>query len=225
MTERASLADREGSDGTRGQLVVLLVDDHAIIRSGLRMLLESTLGHSVIEASSAETALEAARTNTVDIVLLDVRMPGRDGLWTLQELRGLYPALPVVMLSTYDDAESVRASLENGAAGYLVKGAEIRQVEEAIKTALEARGVYVHPEAAKHLLPTQEAGVWEPLTKRELEVLRLLVEGATNAEISKELFVTEKTVKTHLSAIFRKLDVANRTRAVIKAIREGLIDG
>src|SRR5437879_523195 len=137
-----------------------------MIRSGIRMLLESTLGHSVIEASSGEEAIELAGSKPVDIVLLDVRMPGRDGLWALAQLQKLYPKLPVVMLSTFDDAEPIRASLEGGASGYLLKGAEIRQVNEAIDTALESRGVYVHPEAVKHLLSTSQAQLREPLTDR-----------------------------------------------------------
>ena len=216
----------EAGEGPPGQhLVVLLVDDHEMIRSGLRMLIESTLGHSVIEASSSDEALEIAATATIDVVLLDVRMPGRDGLWALRELRELHPTVPVVMLSTFDDADPIRASLDGGASGYLLKGADIRQVNEAITTALEARGVYVHPEAVKHLLATSHPPLRDPLTARELEVLELLVEGETNAEIAATLFVTEKTVKTHLSGIFRKLEAANRTQAVIKAIRNGLIGG
>jgi len=225
MAEKASPKHQAETDDERPKrLVILLVDDHAMIRSGIRMLLESTLGHDVIEASSADEAIELAGTEPVDIVLLDVRMPGRDGLWALRQLQELYPTLPVVMLSTFDDAAPIRASLEGGASGYLLKGAQIEQVNEAIHTALESKGVYVHPEAVKHLLSTSQAQLREPLTDRELEVLQLLVEGATNAEIASCLFVTEKTVKTHLSAVFRKLEAANRTQAVIKAIRKGIIN-
>jgi DNA-binding NarL/FixJ family response regulator len=201
---------------------LLLVDDHELVRSGLRLLLESSLGHKVMEASSGPEALDILRSKRFDVALLDVRMPGRDGLWTLEQIRTLIPDLPVLMLSTYDDEDSIRGSLERGAAGYLLKEAGVAQVAEAIETAFDRRGVYLHPIAAERLVWGHRPESREQMTDRERDVLELLVEGATNDEIAHRLFVTEKTVKTHLSAIFRKLGVSNRTHAATKALRESL---
>jgi DNA-binding NarL/FixJ family response regulator len=204
-------------------LKVLLVDDHELMRSGLRLLVESCLGHCVTEASSAGEALQAVRDDPPDVVFLDVRMPDRDGLWVLERLREDCPHIPVVMLSTFDEGEHIQAALSRGAAGYVLKEASVKQVAEAIETAIEGRGVYLHPVAARRMLGARRPDASEQLTEREQEVLRLVVEGATNDEIGGALFVTEKTVKTHLSAILRKLGVANRTQAATKAIREGIV--
>lgn len=209
--------------GRRG-LTLLLVDDHELVRSGLRLLLEECLGHKVIEAGSGEAAISLVQSERLDLVLLDVRMPERDGLWTLEQARACRPELPVVMLSTFADEEFITGSLERGAAGYLLKEAAVAQVAEAIETALEGRGVYLHPVAAERVVWSRRVDSRQELTGRELDVLKLLVDGATNDEIAHRLFVTEKTVKTHLSGVFRKLGVSNRTQAATKAIREGVLD-
>jgi DNA-binding NarL/FixJ family response regulator len=204
-------------------LTLLLVDDHELVRSGLRLLLESSLGHRVLEASSAEAAVTQVRESDPDVVLLDVCMPDHDGLWALAKIRSLRPGVPVLMISTFDDESRIREALDLGAAGFLLKGAGLQQVAESIETARSGCGVYLHPIVAEKLLKVKRSADTEQLTERELDVLTLLVEGATNEEIGSRLFVTEKTVKTHLSAIFRKLAVSNRTQAATKAIREGLI--
>ena len=210
-------------EAPRRQLKVLLVDDHELMRAGLRMLIESCLGHRVVEASSAAEALEIAREDQPDVIFLDVRMPGLDGLWALERFREHCPDVPVLMLSTFDDGEHIQASLTRGAAGYVLKEASVRQVSDAIDTAVEGRGVYLHPIAAQRLLDVRRDDLTEHLTARERDVLRLLVEGASNDEIASRLFITEKTVKTHLSAVFRKLGVVNRTQAAMKAMKEGLV--
>jgi DNA-binding NarL/FixJ family response regulator len=204
-------------------LTLLLVDDHELVRSALRLLLESSLGHRVLEASSAESAVAQLRQSDPDIVLLDVCMPEHDGLWALAKIRSLRPHVPVLMISTFDDEAHIREALDLGAAGFLLKGAGLQQVAESIETARSGRGVYLHPIVAEKLLKTNRSADTERLTEREADVLKLLVHGATNEEIGSKLFVTEKTVKTHLSAIFRKLDVSNRTQAATKAMREGII--
>jgi DNA-binding NarL/FixJ family response regulator len=204
-------------------LSVLLVDDHELVRSGVRMLLESCLGHSVVEASSAIEALDVVRNNDVDIVLLDVRMPEHDGLWALEQIRAEFPQLPVVMLSTFDDEDCIRQALERGAVGYLLKEAGVGQVAECLETALAGRGVYLHPVAAERLFGRGRVEFGEHLTEREIDVLKRLVQGATNDEIATRLFVTEKTVKTHVTAIFRKLGVSNRTQAATTAVRDRLV--
>jgi len=213
-----------GPDDDAGRaLNVLIVDDHALMRTALRLLLETCLDERVVEASSAEEAIEMVLGDTFDIVLMDVRMPGRDGLWALSEIRRLRPELPVVMLSYFADESSVREALDGGASGYLVKGAEVHQVQDCMTTAISKSGVYVHPMAVSCMVGRRSTGAVEELTRRELDVLELLVEGATNDEIAKRLFVTEKTVKTHISGVFRKLCVTNRTQAATKALREGMV--
>jgi DNA-binding NarL/FixJ family response regulator len=204
---------------------VLLVDDHSVVREGIRLLLETLLKMRVVEASSGPEALSVLGSETVDVVLLDARMPEHDGIWTLNKIREGYPDLPVLMLSTYDTEEYVDQSLAAGAAGYLLKEASSQQLAEAIETALSGKGVYLHPAVAQRVLARGrgEEKDGSGLSERELEVLQLLAKGSTNDEIATALFLSEKTVKSHLSSIFRKLRVSNRTQAASKAIRERLV--
>jgi DNA-binding NarL/FixJ family response regulator len=204
---------------------ILLVDDHDVVRQGLRLLIESRLGFRVVEAGAATEALAAVEQEPVDLVLLDARMPERDGIWALRRLRDAHPELPVLVLSTYDTEDYVDAALEAGASGYVLKEASTAQLGEAITTALSGKGVYLYPAVAQRVLARRRAGqpTGDGLSERELEVLRLLSEGATNEEIAGALFLSEKTVKSHLSSIFRKLDVSNRTQAAAKAIRDRLV--
>lgn len=207
--------------------VVLLVDDHSVVREGLRLLLEALLGLEVVQAGSGTEALAIASSRHIDVALLDARMPEHDGVWTLQEIKKVKPELPVLMLSTYDTEEYVDRALEAGAAGYLLKESSSQQLSEAIETALSGRGVYLHPSVAQRVLARrhqQTERAANPLSRRELEVLQLLAAGATNDDIARTLFLSEKTVKSHLSSIFRKLAVTNRTQAAAKAIRENMVD-
>lgn len=210
-----------------GKRTALLVDDHPVVREGICLLLETLLGLEVIQAASGMEALTIAGSREVDVVLLDARMPDNDGVWTLKELKKVRPELPVLMLSTYDTEEYVDKALEAGAAGYLLKEASSQQLSEAIETALSGRGVYLHPSVAQRVLARrqqQTERAANPLSRRELEVLQLLAAGATNDDIARTLFLSEKTVKSHLSNIFRKLAVTNRTQAAAKAIRENMVD-
>jgi DNA-binding NarL/FixJ family response regulator len=216
-------AMRCGVDGRSDPITVLIVDDHTLMRSALRLLLETSLGHRVTEVSSAQDAVHTVASERFDVVLLDVRMPGKDGLWALERIRDVRPRLPVIMLSCFADEACVREALSLGAVGYLLKDAKLDQVADSITTALSGEGVYLHPMVAGYLLPRPQARSSEELTEREHEVLALLVEGATNEEIADALYITEKTVKTHLSAVFRKLGATNRTQAATKAIRQGLV--
>ncbi|MEX2533276.1 MAG: response regulator transcription factor [Nitriliruptoraceae bacterium] len=216
MTQSNSPADR---------IRLLLVDDHEVVRQGLRLLLERVLGYDVTEASSGLQALSLIETSRPDVVLLDARMPEHDGIWTLQQIRQRFAEVPVIILSTYDSREYVDGAIEHGAAGYLLKDASSEQLQEAISTAREGRGLYLHPQVAQRLVArTSSIPNHIALSEREQEILQLVVAGRSTDEIAVALYVAGTTVKTHLTSIYRKLDVANRTQAVAKAIREGIID-
>lgn len=204
---------------------VLLVDDHAVVREGLKLLLETLLDLRVLEASSGPEALSILGSEEPDVVLLDARMPEHDGIWTLTKIKETHPDLPVLMLSTYDTEDYVDQSLAAGASGYLLKEASSQQLSEGIDTALRGGGIYLHPAVAQRVLARGrgQENQSQGLSDRELEVLQLLAKGSTNEEIANALFLSEKTVKSHLSSIFRKLRVTNRTQAASKAIRERLV--
>jgi DNA-binding NarL/FixJ family response regulator len=215
----------EQAGGSNEARMILLVDDHDVVRQGLRLLIETRLEYRVVEAASAAEALAVVQREPVDLVLLDARMPEHDGIWALKRLREAHPNLPVLVLSSYDTEDYVESALEAGASGYVLKEATTSQLGEAIETALSNKGVYLYPAVAQRVLDRNRrgSGAEDLLSERELEVLRLLAEGATNEEIAGSLFLSEKTVKSHLSSIFRKLEVTNRTQAAARAIRDRLV--
>ena len=192
-------------DTANDEIVALVIDDHELVRSGIRLLLETSHGADVREADSAASAMRALAEHRFDVALLDVRMPEMDGIEALSHIKEQHPRVPVVMLSAYARPEEVRAALDGGAAGFVLKEATSEQLREAIAIAISGKGVYVHPVAAGAALGQREVEHGEHLTEREFDVLKLLVDGETNDGIASRLFLTEKTVKTHLSAIFRKL--------------------
>jgi DNA-binding NarL/FixJ family response regulator len=212
---------------------VLLVEDHTLVRRGLAQLLVTCVkGAEVTEAADADQAAEILKHTPHDVALVDVRMPVRDGLELLKEIRSSWPQLPVIMLSSYDNGEYVKAALAEGAAGYLLKDTTPEDLAQAIVVALSGSGNVLSPRAVRNLFegavradggdgqenPLPDAG----LTRREADVLQLLSGGASNREISRHLFLSEKTVKAHLAAVFRKLGVTNRTQAAMAAVGMGL---
>jgi two-component system response regulator DegU len=213
---------------------VMLVDDHTLVRKGIaQILLMSVPEVELSEAETADQAMEVLRETGHDVVLLDIRMPGRDGIELLKEIHSFWPALPVIMLTCFDNAEYVKAALANGAAGYLLKDSTPEDLAQAINVALTGGGSVLSPRAVKNLFEgnsqadsrsesrsarASDAG----LTKREIDIMALLAEGLSNREISRSLFLSEKTVKAHLAAIFRKLSVTNRTQAAMAAVAMGL---
>lgn len=212
---------------------VLLVEDHTLVRRGLAQLLVTCVkGAEVTEAGDADQAAEVLKHTPHDVALVDVRMPGRDGLELLKEIRSSWPQLPVIMLSSYDNGEYVKAALAEGAAGYLLKDTTPEDLAQAIVVALSGSGNVLSPRAVRNLFegavrPDGADGQENPLpdaglTRREADVLRLLSGGASNREISRHLFLSEKTVKAHLAAVFRKLGVTNRTQAAMAAVGMGL---
>lgn len=201
---------------------VLLVDDHPVVRSGLRAVLESDSVHVVGEAATGEEALALAAHLHPDVVLCDLRLgAGIDGVQTTAALRSLEPAPAVLILTTFDRDAEILDAIEAGAAGYLLKDVAPDVIIEGI---LRAAGgdMFLAPDLANRVLK----GMRNPLpklTEREIEVLRLLATGAANKEIARALFVTEATVKSHIAHIFTKLNVDSRSRAIHIAQETGLI--
>lgn len=222
----AAAGAETGESVDPGALSILLIDDHNVIRHGLRTLIQTALGHRVLEAGGSEEGLALLGSASVDLVLVDARMPGGDGITFLRRSKAARPGLPVIVLSTYDTEDYVSGALENGANGYVLKDSTFDQLREAIDIAMSGRGTYLSPLVAQRLWSRTQRGHSSgnlDLSDRELEVLSELVAGARNIEIAANLYVSVKTVKSHLGSIFRKLEVTNRTEAVSKAIREGLV--
>lgn len=220
-------------DGARARtpLRVVIVDDQALVRHGIRTLLEIAGFDVVGEAADGESAVPMIAELRPDVVLLDLRMPRGDGLWTLGELREREIEVPVLVLTTFDDDRLVLNALHAGARGYLLKDVTLEQLTRAVEVLAEG-GTYVAPSVTDRLLgairsmpaPQDDgAAPIEPLTERELEVLRLMAEGYSNREIASAVFLAEGTVKNHVSTILMKLGTRDRTRAVLRALREGII--
>ncbi|MDP9793680.1 DNA-binding NarL/FixJ family response regulator [Catenuloplanes nepalensis] len=209
---------------------VCLVDDQTLVRQGISGLLGVTGEVEVIaEAGDGAAAVEAVARDRPDVVLLDLRMPGRDGIWALRALRARGIDVPVLVLTTFDDDELVLQAVRAGAAGYLLKDVTLDQLMGAVRT-LAAGGTLVQPAITDRLLRAVRAGSPpEPLpqrpilTDRERDVLRLLASGYANREIAAALFLAEGTVKNHVSSVLFKLGVKDRTSAVLHALRHGLL--
>lgn len=211
---------------------LLLVDDHTLVRKGLIQVLQNCVSDAeVTEAGSAEEALEILQHTSHDVALVDIRMPGRDGIELLKEIRTTWPALPVIIVTSYDNGEYVKTALTEGAAGYLLKDASPEDLAQAILVALSGSGNVLSPRAVRNLFEGSVGDQMESrekahpdvgLTRRETDVLQLLAGGASNREISRQLYLSEKTVKAHLAAVFRKLGVSNRTQAAMAAVAMGM---
>jgi NarL family two-component system response regulator LiaR len=205
---------------------VLLVDDHQVVRQGLRAFLQLQPDVEVVgEAAGGSAAVAAAAAGRPDVVLMDLVMPEGDGIAAIRALAEAAPGARVVVLSSFADDERIFAAMQAGAAGYLLKDVDPDALAEAIREVHRGRPV-LHPDVAARLMrraadPASPAT--EPLTPREREVLRLVVEGFANKQIARRLVITEKTVKTHVSSILQKLGVADRTAAAVLAIRQGLV--
>jgi len=210
---------------------VYLVDDQNLVRQGVKALLELAEGVTVIgEADGGKAALKEIPEIQPDVVLLDMRMPEMSGLDVLKALKELDQLPPTIILTTFDDDELVLAGVKSGAKGYLLKDVPLEDLVEGIKK-VAAGETLVRPQITKRIL----RGIDElkndfmsfkrpdPLTSREIEILRLMAGGHSNKEIANSLFVAEGTVKNHVSNILSKIGVRDRTRAVLKALEFGLI--
>jgi DNA-binding NarL/FixJ family response regulator len=221
-----SVAD--GSAGPGGDpILVVIADDHEVVRRGIRSLLSTIDDIEVVaEAASGDEAVTIATELVPDVVLLDLQMPGGHGLEATRQITTTLPRVAVVILTMYEDADSIDAALRAGARGYLLKGASQNDVVQAIRAA--ARGhVILGPGAAERLLdrlnaPSAESSVFPQLTDREREVLRLVANGQNNTAIGHTLCLAPKTIANHVSNILTKLQIADRAEAIVAARRAGL---
>jgi len=230
------------SSTTKEPLRVAIADDHRLMLDGIKRALETAPDICVVgEAMSGEEVLAMVPEVAPDVVIMDLRMPKGDGLTTLAQLRKAHPDLKVIILSMFEDQEHIEKALQGGAAGYVVKSINPLDLPSTIRQVMEGTVHFGHGGGA--MLAAPQTGVRSAppgapgstagspasaslgvLTERELSILRLVAEGLSNLDIATQLFVTEQTVKFHLSNIYRKLRVANRTEATRFAYKNGLVE-
>lgn len=206
---------------------ILIVDDHAVVRRGLAMVLALQRDFRVVgETGAAAEAIAMAAAFHPDLILLDLALPDREGPAILGDLRRVVPRCRILALSGTRDIRLIQAAVQGGVDGYVPKDVTPPELAEAIRRVVRDES-YIHPDILQLLSRWQVADVAaipSPLTKRELEVLRLMASMATNREIAERLVVSEETVRSHVKSILRKLDQPNRTQAVIEAVRRRLIE-
>lgn len=225
--DREAAASEPSGEQANQTRTVVLVDDHAIWRGGVRSMLEDTEFRVVGEASSGREAADVVREAKPDVVLLDIRMAGGDGLEALVVIKEESPRSAVVMLTTYDNPTYMARAVAGGAAGYLLKGIERDELLQALRAVSNGEMLLSAQALVRSLRGISEAAAGandliEPLTDREQEVLRLVATGLPNREIADILFIAESTVKTHVEHIIGKLGVSDRVQAAVWAARHGL---
>ena len=211
--------------GESDQIRVMTVDDHEILRGGIRFLLLAFDDIELVgEAHSGEEALSLCGQVQPDVVLMDIMMPGMDGVETTQLLREQYPDIQVLALTSFHNSNLVQGVMQAGAVGYLLKGASMDELAEAIRAAQAGRPTLA-PEAVEALVQSASSSqkLGDDLSEREREVLALLVQGLSNAEIAEHLMVSTGAAKFHVSSILSKLGAANRTEAAALALQHDLV--
>lgn len=201
---------------------IMLADDHRLMLAGIRRALEGDTDFEIVaEANTGSQVLPLIGRTNPDVVLLDIRMPGMDGLTCLDHIRRRFPSVKVVFLSVFSDPEHIESALVRGACGYIVKSVNPRDLPSALRQAVE--GTVFHPIGLPEA--TEEATAKAAgLTDREIGILKAVARGLSNQAIGRELWVTEQTVKFHLTNIYRKLNVSNRTEAARYAYQQGLVE-
>lgn len=204
-------------------ITLLLADDHTMVRQSMRQAMEAE-GFTVVgEAADGAEAVSLAEAHTPDVVLMDVSMPGVDGIAATRRIRTRLPGTQVVMLTMHVDRDVVARALGAGAIGYLTKDCSVDEVVEAVRLAASGDSA-VSAGLARGMLQAATADGADPvISKREEEVLQLFANGASPNEVAEQLFISVRTVKNHLSSIYQKLDARDRTQAVLKAVRMGII--
>ncbi len=203
---------------------VVVCDDHAVVRAGLGQLIETFGGVEVVAAAGgADEALAAVATHGADVVLMDLEMPSPDGIEATRILHHRHPEVAVVILTSFSDRSRIMQALDAGAVGYLLKDATPEELERGIAAA--ARGESpLDPRAASALLASRARPEAAGLSGREREVLALVAQGLPNKLISRRLGISEKTVKAHLTSVFRTIGVDDRTQAAVWAVRNGIVE-
>lgn len=211
---------------------VLLVDDQELVRAGLRGILRSIFGFQIVaECADGSGAVAAVREAAPDVVLMDVRMRHVDGITATGQLRAETPDVPILALTTFDDDQALAGMLRAGAAGFVLKSAPAEELQRAVRAVAEG-GAWLDPAVTRRVLDVYRTAprtngpvdvATAGLTSRERDVLVLIGEGKTNAEIARHLYVGEGTVKTHINHLFAKLDLRDRAAAIIFAYESGLV--
>lgn len=211
-----------------GKIRILIVDDHHIVREGLRALIETEAGMELVgEARDGHEAVLKARSIKPDVILMDLVMPRMDGLEAISQIKRENEKVQILVLTSYSDDAKVFSAIKMGAMGYLLKDSLPHELLRSIREVYHGQPS-LHPSIARKLMtelnrPSETPSVGEPLTEREDDVLKLLALGMSNQEIADKLVISERTVRTHVSNILMKLHLANRTQAALHAWREGLV--
>jgi NarL family two-component system response regulator LiaR len=213
------------------KIKVLIADDHALVREGTRRILNQEEDIEVVaEASDGEETVSLATRYKPDVAIIDISMPKLDGIGATRQIKALFPEMAVLILSAYDDDQFVFSLLEAGAAGYLLKSVHGKELVDAVRAVYAGESV-LHPSIAKKVLSrfarTPEKAVEEEpgelLSKREIEILKLVTRGLSNKDIADELYLSIRTVQGHIGNIFNKLKVSSRTEAVVHALKKGWV--
>lgn len=206
---------------------ILIADDYPLVRDSLRALIETEPGMEVVgEAADGIEAVFKTRSLHPDVILLDLVMPRQDGIEAIGQIKRENPEARILVLTSFAEDDKVFPAIKTGAQGYLLKDSSPQQLLEAIRDVYRGQSS-LHPTIARRLInelqrPPDLPPTKEPLSGREMEILRLVARGLTNQEIAEELVISERTVRTHVSHILEKLHLANRTQAALYALREGL---
>lgn len=237
MSQRNEFPLASAGEGEE-QIDVFVIDDHDLVRKGLRYYLDAAPGIAIVgEAGDAQTAVEGVAEHVPDVVLMDLLLPlqpggepsDEGGVWATRRVRQVSPRTQVVVLTSFAQDELVFAAIKAGALSYLLKDADAETVLHAIRAAARGEAI-LHPRIAQRLMaevtaPQRGRDPAAELTAREMEVLRLIAQGMSNAQIAGDLVITERTVKAHVSNLLDKLHLSDRTQAAVYAWREGLVDG
>jgi DNA-binding NarL/FixJ family response regulator len=223
------LLRQTGKLGTREKLTVLIADDHPLVREALHRTLEGEEDIEVVaEAGDGEEAVKLASELKPDVAVMDIVMPKLNGIEATRKIKEIAPDTAILILTAYDDDEYVLGLLDAGAAGYLLKSARGRDLVGAIRAIRSGESV-LHPKIIAKLLkratvaPAEQHKASDPLSERESEVLKLVTSGMSNKEIAENLFLSQRTVKAHLTSVFNKLNVASRSEAIVKGLQWGLV--
>ncbi len=216
-----------GDDSIR----VVLIDDHDLLRQGMKTMLESEQGIEVVgEASDGNNVTQLIERTDPDVALIDIIMPNRDGIDATRDIKDAYPSIGVIVLTGHDEQQFVFDSLKAGASGYLLKSADLEEVVATVRAVARGAG-RIDPQIASKVLSefqtyqeTDVANAFQPLTPREREILQLMSDGLPNKTIASRLSISERTVTTHVANIYQKLHVNNRVSAIQEAMRRRIID-